>query len=108
MFISDTLLNSNQKKVLAELYLKRDYDEGWCKPNKGWITRKQLTELCNFKQTGTATGCVQSFKMQGWVKSKQITQLDNRDIFFFRLTDECYQYLKNIGKAQRGSLFGIF
>ena len=83
MFISDDLLNPNQKKVVAELYLKRNYDEGWYKPNRGWITSKQLAELCNFKHTGTAVGCLQGFKKQGWVESKQITQLDNHDTIFF-------------------------
>ena len=107
MFISDDLLNPNQKKVLAELYLKRNYDEVWCKPNRGWITHKQLAELCDFKHTGTAIGCLQSFKKQEWVESKKITQLDNQNIFFFRLTNECYQYLRDIGGMQRDSLFGV-
>lgn len=94
MNFKDIKSNINQTKVLSILIEKRDNDEYWRTPNKGWMTSSSIKNEGNFERCATVTACLQSFRKRNIIECQSATSIDGKITKFFRITDEFYNSLK--------------
>ena len=94
MNFENFVLNKNQAKVLSLLIEKRDNDEYWRRPYRGWMTSSSIKNEGNFEKCATVTGCLVAFMKKDIVECQSITSIDGKITKFFRISDEFYSSLK--------------